>query len=251
MKRVAQKSLRHVPGWQWGMLAFALVAQIAVHRAQPRAQAQAAALPAPLPIAAVKLLALGDAALAARVSSLYLQTFDAQPGVVVRYRDLDYARVAAWLEATLALDPRSQLPLLSAARVYADMPNASADARQAAQQRQMLDFIAREFEKDPNARWEWLAHAAYLAKHRLKDLPLALSYAKRLRERVTDPKVPGWVRDMEIFILEDMSELEQARVMLGGLLSSGRITDPQEIARLAARLKAMEAAASATPKAGR
>lgn len=248
MSAIVQKPLRAVPAWLWVFLALALAAQIVVHRAQPPVSAQAAALPAPPPAHALALVALGDRVVAARLANLYLQTFDAQPGVVVRYRDLDYARVIGWLATSLALDPLSQLPLLAAARVYAEVPGAGIDAKQTSQQRAMLEFVAAEFEHDPNRRWEWLAHAAYLAKHRLKDLPLALRYAKRLRERVTDPTVPSWVRDMEIFILEDMSELDQARVMLGGLLASSRITDPQEIARLAARLKAMEAAVATVPK---
>ena len=38
--------------------------------------------------------------------------------------------------------------------------------------------------------------------------------------------VPLWARQMEIFILEDMNELEAARIMLGGLLGSGEIQRP-------------------------
>ena len=34
---------------------------------------------------------------------------------------------------------------------------------------------------------------------------------------------------MEIFIREDMNELDTARLMIGGLLASGRITDPSEL----------------------
>ena len=46
---------------------------------------------------------------------------------------------------------------------------------------------------------------------------------------------------MEIFILEDMNELEAAKIMLGGLLASGRITDPAEAKFLKERLEALEA----------
>ena len=54
------------------------------------------------------------------------------------------------------------------------------------------------------------------------------------------PDVPLWARQMEIFILEDMNEVEAARIMLGGLLESGTVTDPREAAFLARRLKELE-----------
>ena len=42
---------------------------------------------------------------------------------------------------------------------------------------------------------------------------------------------------MEIFILEDMNELEAARVMIGGLLESGKVHDPAEVRFLRQRLR--------------
>ena len=87
----------------------------------------------------------------------------------------------------------------------------------------MLELIHEQFLLDPNRRWPWLAHAALLAKHRLKDLPLARRYAAAIDRHTTAVDVPLWARQMEIFILEDMNELEAARIMLGGLLASGRI----------------------------
>jgi hypothetical protein len=53
--------------------------------------------------------------------------------------------------------------------------------------------------------------------------------------------VPLWAKHMEIFILEDMNELQAARIMLGGLLASGTIDDPAEVRFLAEKLKALEA----------
>ena len=45
---------------------------------------------------------------------------------------------------------------------------------------------------------------------------------------------------MEVFILEDMNELEAAKVLLGGLLATGRIQDPAERKYLELRLQEME-----------
>ena len=85
-----------------------------------------------------------------------------------------------------------------------------------------------------------LAQAALLAKHRLHDLPLARRYAAAIQRYTTDPTVPSWARQTEIFILEDMDELEAAKVMLGGLLATGRIRDEEERRFLQGRLEEIE-----------
>jgi hypothetical protein len=46
---------------------------------------------------------------------------------------------------------------------------------------------------------------------------------------------------MHIFLREDVGELESARALLGGLLDSGTVTDPQEFRFLMERLKVMDA----------
>src|SRR5205814_6476284 len=104
----------------------------------------------------------------------------------------------------------------------------------------VLDFIYREFLVDPERRWPWLAHAALLAKHRLKDLPLARRYAAALDRHTQAADLPLWARQMELFILEDMNELEAARIMLGGLLESGAICDPAEARVLQQRHEELE-----------
>jgi len=164
---------------------------------------------------------------------LYLQSFDLGGGGTTPYQKLDYGRLVAWLSAILDTDPRSSYPLFSAARVYAENPDP-------AKSRLALDFVYRQYLKSPNTRWPWLAHAALIAKHRLRDLPLARRYAAAIDRYTTDPSVPSWARQMEIFILEDMNELEAAKIMLGGLLASGRVTDPAEAKFLRERLEQLE-----------
>src|SRR5262245_23264126 len=156
---------------------------------------------------------------------LYLQGFD--------IRGLDYRRLTGWLRAALALDPRSAYPLFAAARVFAETPDPAAS-------RIVLEFVYQEFARDPDRRWPWLAHAALLAKHRLKDLPLARRYAAAIDRMTTSRDVPLWAKQMEIFILEDMNELEAARIMLGGLLERGEIRDPNELRFLRQRLEELE-----------
>jgi hypothetical protein len=221
-----QRPLGYVPAWLWALLGAALAAQIALHAALGPVRRAGADLP-PAPSApALRLASLGEAPAAARLAMLYLQGFD--------IRALDYGRLVAWLHAVLALDPGSQYPMFAAARVYAEHPDP-------ARSRRMLEFVHEQFLLDPDRRWPWLAHAALIAKHRLKDLPLARRYAADIDRRTRAPDVPLWARQMEIFILEDMNELEAARIMLGGLLASGKVQDPAEARFLKERLDALEA----------
>ena len=105
----------------------------------------------------------------------------------------------------------------------------------------MLEFVYREFLRDPDRRWPWLAHGTLLAKHRLHDLPLALRYATAVEQKTTAPDMPLWAKQMRIFILEDMNELEAARIMIRDLLRGGLITDPAELRFLGEKLKELEA----------
>jgi hypothetical protein len=232
-----ERPLGAVPPWLWGLLATALAAQIALGALRPPAAPAAADLPPAPRIEALRLASLGERPATARIAMLYLQSFDFGGTNPLPYQRLDYGRLIDWLAAILALDPRSDYPLFSAARLYAEIPDA-------ARSRLMLEFIYREFLRDPNRRWPWLAHAALLAKHRLHDLPLALRYATAVDERTSAADIPLWARQMRVFILEDMGELEAARIMIGGLLQSGRIRDPAELRFLKERLDALEAKAA-------
>jgi len=215
------RPLSSIPRWLWVGLLALLAIQLYVRSTGRIGPARAEDLPpAPRPVA-LRLAGLGEPEAAARVAMLYVQSFDMAGGSDVPYRSLDYSRLLGWLRAILAVDPRSEYPLFAAARLYAEVPDAT-------RSRLALEFIYEEFLKDPNQRWRWLAHAALLAKHRLNDLPLALRYAAAIERLTTDDTVPVWAQQMRIFILEDMNELEAAKIVIGGLLAGGRIKDPAE-----------------------
>ena len=164
----------------------------------------------------LRISAMGEPGTLAKVLMLRLQAFDNQPGISIPFAGLDYARVINWLDALLDLDSRFQYPLLSAARVYTETPDNG-------RKRQMLEFVHRRFLEDPDRRWPWMVHAVYVAKHRIKDLQLALKYANALRLNVSSDAAPPWVTQMEIYVLEDLGELESARIIIGGLLESGNL----------------------------
>jgi hypothetical protein len=238
---MSERPISHVPPGTLALLAIALAAQVGVHRWQGAPRAEAADFP-PAPRAeVVRLASLGEPIAAAKLLMLYVQAFDYRAGTQVAYRNLDYDRLAAWLKRIIDLDPQSQYPLFLAARVYADVPDP-------AKARLMLELVYEEYLRDPNRRWPWLAEATLLAKHRLKDLALARRYAVALQTHTTTKDAPLWVRQMEPFILEDMNELEAARVMLGGLISSGQVKDERDLQLLQRHLQDLEARQRFAPR---
>jgi hypothetical protein len=229
-----QRSIMDVPMVVMVLLAVVLSLQIAWASLRPQPVAQAADLPPPPETALLRLPSLGDHVAMSRFLSLWLQAFDNQPGISIPFRELDYPRVVAWLDRILELDPGSDYPLLSASRVYAEVIDPG-------RQRIMLEFVADKFMQAPNDRWQWLAHAVFVAKHRLNDLELALRYAELLARHAMADDVPHWARQMHIYTLEDMGEIEAAMVLLGGLIDSGAISDPHELQFLQRRLEMLQA----------
>jgi hypothetical protein len=232
---MAERAISTVPRLVLALLAAALATQLAWKAAEPHPTATALDLPEAPPSAALRLAALGEPIATANLLSLYLQAFDTQPGTSIPFKDLDYAKVEKWLTRILELDPPGQYPLLMASQVYSQVPDES-------KQREMLDLAYREFLHDPNRRWRWLGHAAIMAKHRLNDLDLALRYARAINQYATSSDVPDWAKQMHLFLLEDMGEIDTAKILLGGLLASGTITDSHEIHFLTERLNALESA---------
>jgi hypothetical protein len=228
-----QRRISAVPFHVLSMLVLGLAAQIAFKAAAPAPRASAEDLPPPPGIAMLRLASFGDPVALAKALMLYLQAFDYQSGTRVPYRDLDYDRLEAWLARILELDPKGQYPLLAASRLYAEVPVE-------AKQRSMLEFVYRQFLLDPNRRWPWLAHVTAIAKHELHDLPLARRYAHAIQRYATAENVPLWAKQMEAFILEDMNELETARIIIGGYVQSGHIKDPAELKFLEEHLKQLE-----------
>jgi hypothetical protein len=237
IKRTLHRSLRavtRVPRYVRYGLWICLMLQIIWQNIQHIHSSTAQTLPSPPPVQLLKLMSFGDYLFSAKMLTFWVQSFDTQAGKVLSYPELDYQVLSAWLARILTLDSFSQYPLMMASYVYANVPDQH-------KKRQILEFIYQQFLLDPEHRWAWLAHATIVAKHRLHDLPLALKYARALNTH-PHPDMPFHIREMQAFILEEMGELEQARVLIGGLLVNGKITDPHEIRFLNERLKSLEQA---------
>ncbi|MDT8282145.1 MAG: hypothetical protein RQ982_04945 [Gammaproteobacteria bacterium] len=214
-------------------LVLALVLQLVWHSLQEPVVAKADSLTAPLSVRAYVMSSLGEPLAVARVLNLWLQAFDNQPGVSIPFHQLDYPLLTKWLDTILALDAEGHYPMLVAASVYGGI-------RDPQKQRVMMAYIFKKFNEDPNKYWRWLAHATITAKHEIKDYDLALKYADALAEKATGKNVPYWAKDMKIIVLEDMGEVEAAKILVGALLDSNEITDPYELKFLTDKIATLE-----------
>lgn len=228
---MAERSISSVPRWVRGLVAATVACQAAIGLLRTPPQARAEDLPSAPSTADFKLASFGDPLPAAQGTMLWLQAFDNQPGLSIPFRNLDYSRVIEWLDLIVSVDPLGQYPLLAASRVYGSVSEPS-------RQRQMLEWVAKQFEADPLKRWQWMGHGAIVAMHDLKDDELALRFARRLRHYGEDRPdvVPAWARQFEIVVLEKMGREEAAKILIGGLLESGKITDSAELLFLTERL---------------
>jgi len=228
-----ERPVKDVPAHIIIILIIAFLCQITWSSSKPLSTINIKKLPEPPSQIESQLFGLGDSIAISKIFMLWLQAFDNQPGVSIPFKNLDYRRVINWLERILGLDPRAHYPLLAAGRIYGVVEDEG-------RKRLMLAFIYEQFAKDPNQRWPSMMHAIYVAKHRLKDYPLALKYAHAVAQQVTVNNIPSWVKQMEIYVLEDMGEIESAKILIGGLLESGAITDLHELRFLQDRLDRLE-----------
>lgn len=227
------RPVRDVPVSVSLFVIITLLLQLLWHSQQNVEIAKAEDLPAPMSVDAYKMVSLSEPIAMSKLLNLWLQAFDNQPGVSLSFHQLDYGRITQWLDAILELDPRGSYPMLVAARVYGRVSDKK-------RQRLMMDYIYKKFKEDPNRHWRWLAHAATVAKHSLKDMPLALKYARALSEKATAKHVPYWARDMHFILLEDMGEIETAKVLVGALIESGEISDAYELNFLTEKIRELE-----------
>lgn len=214
-------------------LLLALLLQLLWHSLQQPVVAKAEDLPLPLSTRSYVMSSLGEPIAAAKFLNLWLQAFDNQPGVSISFHQLNYPRLTKWLDTILELDPNGPYPMLVAARVYGSIQDDE-------KQRIMADYIFYKFNENPNKYWRWLAHVVITAKHELKDNALALKYASALAEKATGKNVPYWARDMKIIVLEDMGEVEAAKIFVGALIDSGEISDPYELKFLTQKIAILE-----------
>ncbi len=227
------RPFKDVPALVKICLALALVAQLAWHNFQAPIVVNIEDLTPPLSTHTYTMLSLGEPIAASKLLNLWLQAFDNQPGISLSFHQLSYPLLTKWLDTILALDPEGHYPMLVASSVYGSI-------KDSAKQRIMTEYIFNKFNQQPNKYWRWLARAVITARHEIKDNALALKYANALAEKATGKNVPYWAKDMKIIALEDMGEIEAAKILVGALLESGQITDVYELNFLTSKIAALE-----------
>ena len=169
-------------------------------------------VPAAPPATLAPLLTLGDEQLLYRSAGFGLQNMGDGGGRTTPLRQYDDRRLEAWLQLLDRLDPRADyLPTL--AGLYFGQTPEPADLRR------VVGYLSALGARDPAHHWRWLAHAVYLARHRLHDRPLALAIARHLAG-LAGAEAPLWVRQMPAFALAEVGEREAARDLLATLLAS-------------------------------
>ncbi|VAW54884.1 hypothetical protein MNBD_GAMMA05-1841 [hydrothermal vent metagenome] len=215
------------------LLLSALFVQLIWHSMHEPIVAKAEDLPAPFSTRTYVLSSLGEPIAASKFLNLWLQAFDNQPGASISFHQLNYPRITEWLDTSLELDDRGHYPMLVAARVYGSVKNPD-------KQRVMMDYVFYKFNENPQKYWRWLAHVVITAKHELKDFDLALKYANALADEAIGSDVPYWAKDMKIIVLEDMGQVEAAKILVGALIDSKEITDPYELKFLVQKIAVLE-----------
>ncbi|HEY3487619.1 MAG TPA: hypothetical protein VGL10_06095 [Gammaproteobacteria bacterium] len=193
-------------------------------------------IPRPIPAAHIRLAALGEPQLAAKLVTFWLLTADIQAGRWLRLEQINYPNLTGWLQTIQSLDPASDYPGMIASGVFIDVK----DPQRA---RWIIEFVEENFRQLPDRRWRWLVHCTVYAKYRLHDLPLALKLAASLRAYTSPEVLPSWARDMEFILLQELGEHETARQVVQGILRSGEVQEPREQLFLMRRLEELEQAA--------
>jgi hypothetical protein len=166
-------------------------------------------------------LAMGSEQLFGYLLAIRLQLHDNQVGRHFSYKLMDYRLLIDWLDRVTEVSPGTEYPMLLASRVY----TSTGDPEQL---RQILGFIERRFDDDPQLHWRRLAEASITAKYKLGDLELALRLARKLAQQPAAVAMPHWARDFEFLLLAELNELESAITIIQALLQTEAVKDPDE-----------------------
>lgn len=216
------------------LLCACLAANVLFQRLNAPAWTDVGDLETPPRLELARAASLGEDTFAGYLGVLYLQNFNVSLGRATPVAAMDRSAVIRWLDLATDLDADSRYPLLLAARHFAETGTPE-------QRRAMFDWVYQRFQERPNERWPWLVHALFAARHVLHDDALAKVYAAALRTRVTDPKAPSWVAQMDLLLRADLGEAEDAQVILAGLIDAGQIRSPGELNFLESRIAAVQA----------
>ena len=168
-----------------------------------------------------KALAMGDGQFLYRAATFVLQNMGDEGGRVTPLKDYDYRRLGRWFSLLDKFDPESEFLPVLVGYYYSQSQNPD-DVRI------VISFLAHIAIRDPDRNWRWFAHAIYLARHRVKDMDLALSLAYRMAA-IKGPGIPVWAQQMPAFVLADVGKMEAARDLMEAIMDSQPNLEPAEL----------------------
>ena len=176
------------------------------------------------------MMALGDTQFAYRLGAMTLQNLGNTGGNVVAVKEYDYKKLGAWFWLLNELDPASNHVPMMAAYYFGASPIKEDLAI-------VADYLATIGQIPVSNKWRWLAHAVFLARHRMQDLDRALDYAYKLSKMdLKDDTLPIWARQMPAFVLSEQGERESSRKIVEEILLTANDLHPNEVNFMAAYL---------------
>lgn len=161
---------------------------------------------------AVKASALGDEQFYFRTLAFQLQNAGDTFGRVTPLKDYNYSLLRNWFSLLDTLDSKSNFAPALASYYYSN-------TQYTPDVRYIVDYLEEHADKDPENKWWWYAQAIYNAKFKLEDDNLALGIAYKLA-KVKNPDIPLWAKQMAAFILEDLGEKEQAKIIICDIIEN-------------------------------
>ena len=168
-----------------------------------------------------KALAMGDGQFLYRAATFVLQNMGDDGGRTTPLKDYDYQRLGQWFFLLDRFDPVSEFLPVLVGYYYSQSQNPD-DVRI------VISYLAHIAIRDPDRNWRWFAHAIYLARHKVKDMNLALSLAYRMAA-MKSPGIPVWAQQMPAFLLADVGEKEAARDLMEAIMESQPNLEPAEM----------------------
>lgn len=169
------------------------------------------------------MMTLGDPEFSYRFFAITLQNLGDGGGRVTPLKEYAYDKLGKWFWLLHGIDPASDhVPM--AAAYYFGGTVVPKDVGV------VVGYLSEIGQNPVGNKWRWLAHAVFLARHRMNDLDLALDLAYKLSkmEPIGDT-LPVWARQMPAFVLKEDGDRESAIKIVEELLMSSRTFHPNEV----------------------
>lgn len=177
--------------------------------------------PVPSPRGAITMT-LGDPEFSYRFLAITLQNLGDTGRDITPLKGYNYERLGQWFFLLHQLDPASDhVPMVAA--YYFGGTRVPKDAAQ------VVKYLSTAGNIPVGEKWRWLAHAAFMAQHKMHDLTLALDLAYKLAKMPNSAEMPQWARQMPAFILSEKGDKAAARKLMENMLVTEKNMHPNEI----------------------